>query len=488
MKFVKGDAVASLLIIAVNLIGGITIGCAQHGMSLGRAGSTYSLLAIGDGLIAQIPALLTSLASGLVVTRIASDDASNLGVDIARQLAADPRALFVASGILLGLGLIPGFPTMVFVVLAAAFGAGGWMLQRHRLSSKEAATASAPASDGRFKRVVTVRLGCDLIGERTKIEPALAKLQTTMIEDLGIPIPDIVVVEAEAENAAGLCIEMNRIPLLSIVLRANEGWSGERVDGAEVRIGPDGREWSVIEGSFSGRPGALSPVDVAVMFVRQVLLRTMGQLVGIQETQALISRTERFYGDLVREAMRSAPLPRLAEVLRRLLEEGVSVRDMRQVLEAVAEWASRENSAVVLTEHVRVAMRQQISHAAAGAGMTIAILLVEDDLAAGLMSAIRQTMSGDILEPPGADGLMQAFRAKLDKAMRFGQRPAIITTFELRSHLSGFLRRYGLHDVCVLSHMELAPGYKVEVVETIGLSALKPQMLTSQRAIAAGGG
>jgi type III secretion protein V len=472
MKFVKGDAIASLLIIAVNLVGGIMIGCVQRGMSLGEAGATYSLLAIGDGLIAQIPALLVSLTAGLVVTRVGADGASDLGADIVNQISSDPRVLIAAGGILLGLGLIPGFPTIVFVLLATASGVGGWMLQRsrrRRAKADEAAMQEAIGGDTRGSVVIQARLGHDLVSERGPIEKALGVLRVEMADELGITLPRIEVVEASDINAVGLCLVLNRVPLLSVPMSAGESWSAVSLPGAPKRIGPGGNEWTVIEGrSDTEQTHVLDAVDVVGLFARQTMLRAAGQLVGIQETQTLLNRVEAFYGDLIREAMRSAPLPRLAEVFRRLVGEGVSLRDMRQILEAVAEWAPREASAALLSEHVRVALRHQICHAAAGAGMTIQVLLIEDDLAAVLHSSIRQTISGDMMQPENAEAVVDLMRRKL-RAVSTRELPVVVTAGELRRHLREFLVRHDM-DVRVMSHPELASGFHIEVMGTIGLS------------------
>ncbi|WP_024518682.1 type III secretion system export apparatus subunit SctV [Bradyrhizobium sp. Tv2a-2] len=472
MKFVKGDAIASLLIIAVNLLGGIAIGCVQRGMSLGEAGETYSLLAIGDGLIAQIPALLISLTAGLVVTRVGPDSASNLGADIIRQVGSDSRVLIVAAAILLALGLIPGFPTLVFAVLAAAAGGGGWMVGRHRkrrAEADEAAMKVAISDNARGAASMQVRLGHELISARASIDQALRTLRSEMTEELGITLPRIEVAEANDTDVSGLCLEMNRIPLLSVPMRADETWSDVPVEGVPMRMGPGGREWAVVENKpDADQSNMLDAVAVITLFARQTMLRAAGQLVGIQETQVLISRAEASYGDLVREATRSAPLPRLAEVFRRLVAEGISLRDMRQVLEAVAEWAPRESSPALLSEYVRIALRQQICHAVAGASMTLRVVFIEDEFVAALLSSVRQTISGDVLQPEDGEGIIDHVRRKL-RAVNSGRQPlVVVTVMELRRHLREFLLRYGI-DVCVMSHQELAPGFHIDVVGTVGI-------------------
>ena len=214
---------------------------------------------------------------------------------------------------------------------------------------------------------------------------------------------------------------------------------------------------------------ALDAIAMVPLFARDTILRSAGQLVGIQETQILLNRIEGAYGDLVREAVRSAPLPRLAEVFRRLVGEGVSLRNMRQVLESVAEWAPREANPAMLAEYVRIGLRQQICHAVAGPDMTLQAMLIEDDLAAELLGSMRQTVSGDILQPSGAEQLVARLRQKAQEVVHAGGRPVVVTTLELRRHLRELLVRHGL-DACVLSHPEVAQGFRINVISTIGQS------------------
>ncbi|MCQ8239624.1 type III secretion system export apparatus subunit SctV [Rhizosaccharibacter radicis] len=470
MKFVKGDAIASLMIIAVNLLGGIAIGCVQHGMSVGQAGSTYSLLAIGDGLIAQIPALLISLTAGLIVTRVGADGQTDLGKDVVGQIGADPRVLMVASAIMLALGLIPGFPTIVFVLLSAATGAAGWLMLRHRRRSaaaEEAAMRNA-IEDLRGLSVMQVRLGAGLMDQRAQVEAALLLLHKEMADEFGVSLPRLQVAEALEPDAPGLRLEMNQIPLLSVPLRSDEVWVEAPGRPEARRTGPGGREWTILEaGAAPDEARTLDAVAMIPLFARDTILRSAPQLVGIQETQMLLNRIEGAYGDLVREAMRTAPLPRLADVFRRLVAEGVSLRNMRQVLESIAEWAPKEANPAILAEYVRCGLRQQICHAVAGTDMTLHTLLVEDGLAAELLGSLRTTVTGDALYPDGAEQLVSNMRQQLQEAMHAGNRPVIVTTMELRRHLRELLHRYGF-DACVLSHSEVANGFRIDVIGTLG--------------------
>ena len=430
MKFVKGDAIASLVIIVVNLVGGMTIGTLQRGLSFADAVQTYSLLAVGDGLIAQIPALLISLTAGIIVTRVTSAVGGNLGRDMVGQLTAEPRVLQVASAVLAALAFVPGFPSAVFLTLAILLGAGGWALARRRrvrTAAVQAAREGPPEA-----AALLVKTGAALVAMHPALDAALAAVRAGMARDLGIAIPTVSLAAAELG------------PL---------GWRFE-MDGLRVAAG-------VVQTGAEAVPGLTAAVRAAMAGIA-------GQFVGIQETQAMLTRMEPGYADLVREALKGAPLPRLAEVLRRLVNEGVPVTNLRAILESVAEWGGREQNNAVLTEHVRVALRRYLCHGLGGDEQRLSLVLVEGALDAELQSAVQATAHGLqlMLDPADTDRLIADVRGAMDPLTERGERPALLASMELRRHLRALLARRGL-PVTVLSHGELAPDYAVEVAATL---------------------
>lgn len=427
MKFVKGDAIASLVIIVINLVGGIAIGCLQRGLSFGDAIDTYSLLAVGDGLIAQIPALLISLTVGVIVTRAASDQGGNLGQHILHQLAAEPRTLQIAAVVLAGLGFVPGFPTAVFLVLSGALGGAGWLLASRR--RREAAQEFATAREAVGLEAVAIELsfGTGLSSQQAVIAAALAAQREELALDLGIPVPRIRIVEQA--GAADLA------------------W---RID---------------FDGILSAQ-GQAEPEDAPAMIVSQArrsLLRAADQLIGIQETQGLLSKLETGYGDLVREVAKVAPLPRLADVLRRLVSEEVSIRNMRQVLEAIAEWAPKEANLVQLVEQVRFALRRQISHRWADDTRTLHVLVVEGGIEDALRAASGRANDRHDVEQTTVELIKFAARRHESGG---GFAPVVIVSGDLRRSLRTALVK---HDIMlpVMSHNEIVPEFAVVVVDTI---------------------
>lgn len=479
MKFVKGDAIAGLVIIAVNLIGGITIGCVQHGMSFSEAGATYVLLAVGDGLIAQIPALLISLTAGLIVTRVESGNAGNLGTEMLAQLSTDARTLYTAAAIVMGLAFIPGFPPVIFVSLAGVMAVTAWT--RSRKADRDQVEADLFAQENQEKEyafagsAMLVQIGPALQATREEVMTALRRVRLSTAADLGINLPRFEFSDAEEPAAPGLRLELDRMQLLTLSAATGELWvkgfasAGDAAARGEERVAPDGEVWTVLQaeaGADLAQAGA-SFMDVAMVmehFVGQRLRRVAGQFIGIQETQLMVARLDKTHGELTREALKAAPLVRLSEILRRLVEEGLSLHNMRGILEAVTEWAPREKSTAALVEYVRVAVRQQICHRVASGELRLSVLLMEDQMAEHLFNTLFETFTGAQLQLDNPEELVERLR---EAAGCSAVPPVIVTTMELRRPLWELLSRFGV-DLHVLSHPEIAPGFRVDVVGSFG--------------------
>lgn len=427
MKFVKGDAIASLVIIVVNLIGGITIGCLQRGLPFGQAVQTYSLLAVGDGLIAQIPALLISLTAGVVVTRVTSDAGSNLGRDIVSQLTGEPKTLQICALVLGALAFVPNLPTTMFLVLAIVLGTAGWVLAARAARDRERGFAAAREVQLAKPEAAALVLH---VGESFhSADDALVGAVDAMRQDvgrtLGIGVPRVRMVLSPSLNSESWRLDVNGIP-------AGSG-SAESVDGMLLQL-------------------------------RQSVGRIAGQFIGIQEAQTLLTSIEPAYADLVREAMKSTPLTRLAEILRRLLEEQVSIANLRTILEAVAEWGPRELNNGVLTEHVRVGLRRQICHELANSEKIIPVVLIDTSLDEAFRAAIHATPAGTILNLDSitSERLLTVF----GQIVASRAQAAILASSQIRRHLRSLLARLG-SDTPVLTHAELPPDFKLEVLGSL---------------------
>src|SRR6516165_3606522 len=398
MKFVKGDAIASILVILVNLIGGMIVGSLIHGMAIGTAAETYSLLSVGDGLVAQIPSLFISVAAGTLVTRVSGE--TDLGTEVAGQLFFEPRALMLGSVLLAGMAFLPGFPTVAFLLLSAVLGVTGYFAGK-RKAAREAARpvkraagstaqpsqpgstapeparlAGPPASDAAIVIWVSSELASAVPPEG--FAELTTQARAELFNDLGIEVPSIALQIDPTLEQDRFRIDLEGVP----VTQGTVPPQGLLVDDDPAHLGlleiPYRQELPLITYrpalwvershaetlSNAGVAFAL-PAQILAKCLKQMLYRRAGSFVGIQETRKLLTKIQSNYADLVKEAEKIAPLQKLAEILRRLVDENVPVRNMRAILEAVIEWGQREQNVVLLVEYVRVALGRQICFRAA---------------------------------------------------------------------------------------------------------------------------
>jgi type III secretion protein V len=505
MKFVRGDAIAGIVIIAVNLIGGLAIGSMQHGLSLSEAVETYSLLTVGDGLVAQIPALLVSVAAGTVVTRVGTAEQLDLGTEIFQQLMADPRALFLAGAILLVLAWIPGFPWPTFVILAGLFAAAGYLTHRRRVASAsaqapteampkltgEGSQAALPQPASATDMVVTraryrlaVGLGREL-GQRVQPEHfsrETALVRQALAADLGMDMPAVELRVDERLEPHHVKIELEGVPVVDADVPADSLLiESEAVDLELLAIpyveGPrigNRRPAMWVEQQYQPALAAagieaLAPAQVLAKWLSHILLRYATQFIGIQETREILLRTEKDYPELIKEVHKITTLQKIAEILRRLLDENVPVGNLRLILEALVEWGPREQDTILLVEHVRVALRRQICFRCADHNRVIVAYMLERSVEETLRSAVRSTAAGAFLNIPDAAARPIVERIKQAVAAAPDKLPVVLTSMDVRRHVRSLLVRNDL-DATVLSYQELAPEFSVEpLAEPVGV-------------------
>jgi type III secretion protein V len=504
MKFVKGDAIASLIILVVNLLGGLLIGMAEHGMPFALAGKTYSLLSVGDGLVAQIPSLLTALAAGIVVTRVASGAGTDLGSEIVTQLSGNMRALWLTTGILLCMALVPGFPAATFLTLAVALGAATFALNRRRIKAASATqdgAADEPPSDARAAEVlptdsaamadgappwptlrsgpdgpsrVTVRLGPLLAAHiiPTELVRRTDEMRAGMARDNGLEAPAIIWLPDAGLMPEQFRIDIDNVPCGEGVLpaahaRILDGDSGLlAAQGVAVRIGAPllrdiGTRWISLDDRSAAVAAGLrtQPLEPALAAcVRRALEQNSAAFLGLQETRELMARVEAHYPELVNEAQRLAPLPRMASILRRLLEERIPLTNMRAVLEAIVQWSAAEPKLADLSEHVRAALVRQLCHMHAAPDGTIAAYILARPLELALRQAAKNDAGahGEVLGQAAQHvvAAVQDRYADLDESLT----PVVVTAADLRRYVHQLLAQHQL-DLPVLAYTDLQRGY-----------------------------
>ena len=446
MKFVKGDAIAGLVILAVNVVGGLVVGVLQRNMELSAAARAYTLLTIGEGLVSQIPALVISTAAGIIVTRVASEDegaGGHLGREIAGQILGQPRAIAIAAGLLAVLAIVPGLPAFPFLLLAAPLGLVAIRLLRW--PAKPAAPAAFAVAPTPLVAPIVVELGpalgarlCPAADSDALARRLSSRLGDRLFAELGIPLPAVRVRVA----SDGLPGDRYRLLLNEVALREGS---------ADPRTAP-----TIVE---EGLGAALE----------QFLRRYGADLLGIQETQTLLDALARTHPALVREVVPRLVTPaQLTDVLRRLLDEGVSLRNLKDILGALAIWSPQERDPVALTEHVRAALRRPITFGYATAGGLGAYRLdplIED----AVRDAIQRTATGNTLalEPVLARDIVAAIGRALASTTHPGS-PVILTSADIRRYVRRLIET-DHPNLAVLAYPELAPEARVH-----DLGAIRP--------------
>jgi type III secretion protein V len=424
MRFVKGDAIAAIAIVVINLIGGLVVGIATKGMTAGQAAHTYSLLSIGAGLVAQIPSLLVAVASGLLVTRVASAGDRALGDDLGSQLASSPRVLGGVAILLVALALVPGLPIGPFLVLGAIAAAGALLASRRpsRLASLDEAGADA-IRGSRLALRISPQLHATVAGKPAELHAVLAAVRAELATRTGVPIPPLAISDDATLGATEVAVAIDGTPVAWLAL------AGAPLPALRDKL-----------------PSVLAPL--------------VAELIGVDRVAALVDATAVHAPVLVREIVpRVISLPVLADVLRRLVREDVPIDDLAAVLEAIALAPAPPFTAAAvptLVEHLRGQLRRQISARWAPRGQ-IAVYVVDGMIEEAVRTAIDRRDGGAVLalEPAIAQDIVAAVRGKL------GEKPGVLlVSGDVRRHLRGLLEPE-LPSIAILAAHELVPGTSI---------------------------
>ncbi len=504
MKFVKGDAIAAIIIAAVNIIGGIAVGMLRKDMSLDMATHMYSVLAVGDAMVSQIPSLFMSVAAGIVVTRVAKQDAKsgNLAQDILAQIQAHPRALMISGFVVFGMGFVPGFPLLQFSVLAvAAFVAGWWASPSQRRKrqgsigqplpaltregSDQAQTFGEPAAQA-WASSLTLRIAPDVMAQldATRLDEAVALARTQLRESMGLPFPGLVL--GSTSESGTVTFDVHGVPALSFAMPAGHALVAMMPNARVTHLkesqgGPDlfglATRWVPV----AELPGDLDPTWIhgpeaaLVLAMRRLIENRPHKFIGVQEALVLSHQLEAELPELDREMRQAAPLPRVAEVCRWLLEEGVSLRDLSGLAQALVDHAAKEKDTGQLVEKVRRALSDQITHQHTNAKGELAAVILSPELEEQLAASVRVSSKGSNLALPQSpkdallDQLTRAFQGKTVPGLTA---VLLVHTPEIRPALRSLLKESGLFNRAVLSVDELRPNLNVMVVGEVDHAVL----------------
>jgi flagellar biosynthesis protein FlhA len=494
-KFVRGDAIAGILIMVINIIGGLVIGTTMHDLPMSEAGKTYALLTIGDGLVAQIPGLLLSVAVAIIVTRVTREQ--DVGKELGKQLFGQPKALGVAASVLGVMGLIPGMPNLVFLAMAGLAGWGAWRLKKEHDKPviEEAVPDPAPAApapenqelswdDVRPVDVVGLEVGYRLVPlvDRTKGGDLLARIRgirRKLTQELGFLVQPVHIRDNLELGPNSYRIRLAGVSIGESVvhpdreLAINPGRVFGPLNGISTRDPAFGMEAVWIEPSLREHAQSLgyTVVDAATVIATHLshLIQTHAhELFGHEEAEQLMKTLAKTSPKLVEELIpKVLPLATVVRVMQGLLAERVPIRNVRAIVEALAEAGPRTQDTQTLISQVRVALGRQIVQDIVGLAEELPVITLEPELERLLSNGLTNSGASPGLEPGLAERLQRGLQEAAMRQERGGEPAVLLTPPALRAALARFFRVSvpGLH---VLAWNELPDNRKVRMVTAVG--------------------
>lgn len=428
MKFVKGDAIAGLVITAVNILAGIVVGITYHEMTAAEAANRFAVLSVGDAMVSQIPSLLISVAAGIIITRVADEHQkkpASLGLEIAKQLVSNSRALFAASALLIGFALVPGFPSALFLLLAGIIGFSAFQISKNQRSKgksspqeipalqREGAKGDAPGISDKapaFASPLAVRmspsLGARINSER--LDKAIAQERQIFTEEMGLPFPGVAMWKSPtlAENHYDILLldvptASGSIPSDKVMLKSPSEALQERAERIQDSGGYEAGYW-IAQSDLQAQTeaGTYTTEELLAHHVVSQLRKYVHLFMGVQEAQWVMDRVNTEYPSLIAEAQKALPVQRIAEVLRRLLEEQVPIRNIKTILESIINWGPKEKDLLLLTEYVRGDMGRFMAHRATGGSGRLKVVTLDLPVEQTIRQSIKQTPAGNFLTLP----------------------------------------------------------------------------------------
>ena len=497
-KFIRGDAIAGIIILFVNMIGGLVIGVSQHDLSVGDAAKIYVLLTIGDGLVAQIPSLLLATASALVVTKVGGGE-QNIGQQVSAQLFDNPKALMITAGVIGALGLIPGMPNLVFIILASALGgAGYWINKRQKqpeLVDMPHSLDLPPASTHEVKElgwddvmpvdIVGLEVGYRLISlvdknQGGQLMTRIKGVRKKLSQELGFLIPSV-----HIRDNLDLSPNSYRISLMGVTVGESEV-----MPELEMAINP-GRVFGVLPGKVCKDPAfglealwiengqkdhaqtlgytVVDPGTVIATHLNHLLQVHAHELFGYEDAQKILDNLAKTAPKLVEDLVpRILPLGLVVKVLQNLLQERVPIRDMRTIAETLAEYGVKSQDPDILTAAVRASLGRLIVHEISGIQNELPVITLDYELEQLLHKSLQTAgENGAGIEPGLAERMHKSLQESTQKMEMEGQTAVLLVSSYVRPWLARFVRHSisGLH---VLAYNEIPSDRRIKVVSTVG--------------------
>jgi flagellar biosynthesis protein FlhA len=498
-KFVRGDAIAGIIITLINIIAGFAIGVFQNGMSFADAAQNYTLLTIGDGLVSQVPALIISTGAGIVVSRAGSD--SNLGREISAQLFTRPRVMAVAAAILFFFALIPGIPPLPFMVLAIiAGGISYFVYQTHRKSTVEEDTDGElveaqedPQGPDDFKPlppldIIGLEIGYSLIplvdvNQDGELLSRIKSIRRQIAQEVGIVVPSVHI-QDNMQLKPGqyrVLLKGNEVGAGNLMtnhyLAMNPGVADESVRGiptTEPTYGIDAL-WIKEEQREEAIAKGFTVVDLATVMtthISDVIRRHANELIGRQEVQDMLDSLKESHPKVVEELVPNLiSLGGVVKVLQNLVKEQVPVRDLLTIVESMADWAPVVKQIDVLTEHVRQALHRTITNQYLTPDNELMVVTLGHPLERRVAEAIERTEQGEFLsiDPQLAQLTMKNLAKQLEKFGPMNLQPVVLCSSQIRLHFKKLADRF-MPNISVLSYEEIVPNVKIQSIGVVELA------------------
>lgn len=505
MKFVKGDAIAGIIIVMVNILGGFSIGVAQLGLPAGEAIKVYAILTIGDGLVAQIPALLISLTAGMIITRVSDStgEASNIGQDMASELSSEPKAWVIAAFVMLGFSLVPGMPSFAFVSFAVFFGCCGafQIYSRAQIATNinqqnvaqqqmDQVVPNMEEGEGDLKNFIpydkmsfVTHPSTEHSPERLETLKAIRRARNKMVLDKGYTLPSIEL-EADAnlaEDAYQICVYgvprlsgslvRDRIAVYSHLLNEDvEKMLGSACEKGKEQYSENKLFWiniDKIDFLKKHKLGFVHNSELTTQRAHEILRRESHQFIGIEETTKIMGWLGSEFPALAQELQQVIPLSKLTEILQHLAMENISIRSVRKVVEVIVEKASEEGDIKKVIDLVRIGLRDQICNELSQEN-TLNVLLLEQSVEELLRSSTRESANGQVISISQTDNkkLITGLHTQIIKNR--SKNVVLVVPQDIRRNLRELIKN-DLFNLPVLSYQELTDTVKVLPLSRISI-------------------
>lgn len=494
-KFVRGDAIAGILITAINIVGGIIVGVAQNDMNFSDAARVFTLLTVGDGLIAQIPALVISTAAGIITTRNSNSEA--LGKQVNQEFTAHPKAFYITAGAISVFGLIPGFPAFPFLMIGGLIGYAGYKVEKNKETAKaaEVKAALAPAASAKAEtlesllpvELVQLEVGYGIVSivdaeQNGDLLERISHIRKQFALDWGMIIPSVRIKDNLELKPGGYSIKLKGIEIAKgelmpdHMMAMDPGTVIEQMDGIETKEPVFGLPaiWITDDRKDEAQYNGYTVVDLSTIVathLTEVLKANLSEMFGRQELVKILDNFKeenpKIVSDLVPDIM---PLGTVLKVMQALLREGVSVRDLRTILETLAEYGTGTKDSEALTEYVRQALYRTITEKIKGSQGDVPLFTLDRSLEEAVARSIIHTDHGSQLnlDPKVTQTILASLNEKIEEATSQGEKMVILCSPVIRRHFKKLTEKF-IPNMIVVSHNELSPEVNIRSLGTVRL-------------------